>query len=140
MIKWILLIGSMLIMATSAAASGIEPAPGFDFNQAFFWLSAASSVGQLLLWIYVWNARRNQVSQEKMHDLELRLTKLEGRVDALPTQTHMHALGGQVSELDGDMKKANEQLRGLDKRLELLGGTAQRIEEFLLNNTSAKRR
>lgn len=138
--KGIIFVGTLLIMATSAAAAGIEPTPGFDYNQAFFWLSAASSIGQLVLWIYVWNARRNQVSQEKMHDLELRLTKLEGRVDSLPTQTQMQSLGGQVSEIDGDMKEANEKLKGLDKRLELLGGTAQRIEEFLLQNSGGNRR
>lgn len=113
---------------------------GIDYNAAYFWLTLVIGLAQAALWIYVWNANRNRISEERIHKIELDYVTLKGRVDALPTQNQMMALGNQVAEVDGDMKAANEKLEGLDKRLELLGGTAQRIEQFLLDNTGGSKR
>lgn len=120
---------------------------GPDWNQLLFYASVISLVISVGNMAYTWISSRDRVTDKRFKELEsdfqelqLEHAALKGRVDALPNEARFDGIAGQVGKLDGDMKEANEKLKGLDKRLELLGGTAQRIEQFLLDNSGGKRR
>lgn len=110
-----------------------------------FWFSVVEFLITAGVWIYVWVANRNRVTQEyaqrvekelrgQIQKQEIDLTTLRERVHSLPTQLQMNSISVKVGEIEGDMKGVKAELEGLNERFGNFTSSVRRIEDFLLNH------
>lgn len=118
--------------------------PEATFESLRFWFSIVEFLITAGVWLYVWVANRNRVTQEsaqrvekelrgKIQTQEIEITTLKANVHALPTQIQMAAISNKVGEIDGDMKGVKAELKGLNEKFAHFTSSVERIEDFLLN-------
>lgn len=72
---------------------------------------------------------------EAFDKLEGRVLELETKVSFIPDKSDFHHLDKKICELQGDLKRIDQNLDGVEKIYELLQHQTNRMEEFLKRTT-----
>lgn len=77
--------------------------------------------------IYAWIVGRQSASSKELTDLRARIVKLEADMQQVPSQKQLHELALQIG-------RAVASTEALAQRVDAVGRSTNRIEDFLLNS------
>ena len=73
----------------------------------------------------------DKAQEESFDKLESRVSELETKISFIPDKADFHHLDRKICELQGDLKRIDQNLDGVEKIYELLQTQTNRMEEFL---------
>ena len=109
-----------------------------DYEALNFWLDVLQMASTLVLAIWVWIATRHRVTTDRLDELEdhvqkqvgthdIRLTRVEEQIAALPTHTDIGGVFKRIDEIHGDLREIAGRIEGID-------GAVKLMNKFLLEH------
>ncbi|MCF1744637.1 DUF2730 family protein [Paradevosia shaoguanensis] len=96
-------------------------------------ISVATGLISIGTMIYVWLTSQSKVNEADIRDLHKKVSEQDGRLQGfenalknMPDKDTVHDLDMKVSELNGQIRVVSESMKAVER-------TAQRIENFLLD-------
>jgi len=117
-----------------------------DYSAWQFWLNVAQWICTLLLGIYVWQATRHRITNQKIEKLKEevdcefgkqtlrtnalgdRMTRVEADIRSLPDYDKINELSGRIERLNGLLSNLSGRLEGINRAVDLIMASA--VEKF----------
>lgn len=102
-----------------------------NYEALNFWLDVTQAVCTVLLAAWVWLATRHRVTTDSIDQLErhvtgqvrqqdIRLTRVEEQVAALPTHNDIGGVFKRIDEVHGDVREIAGRIHGIERAVGLM--------------------
>ncbi|MBK67907.1 MAG: hypothetical protein CMP22_07220 [Rickettsiales bacterium] len=95
-------------------------------------------IGQIFLAgvvLYLKDKFASKEIEDELSTMDDRLKKVEFKVDQIPTKNDFHQLEMKITDLQGDLKRVDQNLVGIERLHTLVQNQTNRIEDFLKRST-----
>ncbi|MCS4503880.1 DUF2730 domain-containing protein [Arhodomonas aquaeolei] len=100
---------------------------GMDWNAARFALDALVLIGVVVVGVHTWWVSRRHATadairqvDDRVDDVEQRLTQAETDLRNMPSQTDVSELSQRIGGLHGDLREIKGSLQGLSRAVDLM--------------------